>query len=180
VAPNKQWHVLEELIGSARARLRRELEDRPIQVTIPDDFPLLFVDGLLMEQVLVNLLENAARYTPARSKIEISAGIHGPQAEIRVADSGPGLPPGTEKRIFEKFFRGNVATADSRRGVGLGLSICQGIIHAHGGRITAQNRTAGGAEFIITLPIGQPAPPVPLGAAPAPAATAPAAASGGA
>jgi two-component system sensor histidine kinase KdpD len=161
VAPNKQWHVLEELIGSARRRLQKELAGRPFQVTLPDGFPLLYVDGVLVEQVLVNLLENAARYTPPGTKIEIDAKVHGQRAEIRVADAGPGLPPGTEQKVFEKFFRGQLAGADSRRGVGLGLSICRGIVRAHGGEITARNRPTGGAEFIISLPCEKTAPPVP-------------------
>jgi two-component system sensor histidine kinase KdpD len=168
VAPNKQWHVLEELIGSARNRLRRELEGRQIEVTISEDFPLLFVDGVLIEQVLVNLLDNAARYTPAGTSIEVDSRLGGrrfesqaPSVEIRVMDHGPGLPPGAEMRVFEKFFRGEAQPADSRRGVGLGLSICQGIIHAHGGRIVARNRPQGGAEFIISLPCEKTQPTIP-------------------
>src|SRR5262249_59814434 len=102
---------------------------------------------------------NAARYTPADTKIEIDARVDGrrfenqvPSVEIRVSDRGPGLPPGAEARVFEKFFHGEAPSADSRRGVGLGLSICQGIVHAHGGRISARNRPGSGAEFTIALP----------------------------
>jgi len=167
------------------ARLRRELEHHVVAVALARDLPLLFVDGLLLEQVLVNLVENAARYTPAGSRIELSArpltqpspprgegsnALPSPLGgegrvrgvEIRVADDGPGLPPGSEARIFDKFFRGTTRTTDGRRGVGLGLAICQAIIEAHKGRISAGNRPGGGAEFIISLPCEEPSPQIAL------------------
>ncbi len=172
IALNKQWHVLEEIVGSARARLRRELADHDVVVSLPHDFPLVQVDGLLLEQVFVNLLENADRYTPKGSVIEITARtLTAPGAVgstitgvcIQVADSGPGLPPGTESRIFEKFFRGvSERTPDQRRGVGLGLAICRSILEAHGGKIEARNRSGRGAEFLLTLPCREPAPQVAL------------------
>lgn len=161
-APNKQWQVLEEIAGSALARLRRELEHHVIAVTLPPDLPLLFVDGLLVEQVLVNLVENAARYTPPGSRIELSARCLGNRVEIRVADNGPGLPHGSEARVFDKFFRGTTKTTDERRGVGLGLAICQAIIEAHKGRISAGNRQGGGAEFVISLPCEESSPLIAL------------------
>jgi two-component system sensor histidine kinase KdpD len=161
VVPNRQWHVLEEIVGSAVNRVASDLGERPIRIDVPADLPLVSVDGLLVEQVLVNLLENAARYTPAGTPIEIAAGEVGTSVEVRVADRGPGLPPGAEERVFEKFYRGSAARPDGRRGVGLGLAIGRGIIEAHGGRIAARNRPDGGAEFVITLPSGGPAPAVP-------------------
>jgi two-component system sensor histidine kinase KdpD len=157
---NKQWHVLEEIVGSALSRFRRELEFHPVRVDIPRDFPLLAVDGTLLEQAMVNLLENSIRHTPPGSEIEISARIEGDRAIITVGDKGPGLPLGSEQRVFEKFFRGPGSTADGRRGVGLGLAICQAIIRAHGGRISARNRPTGGAEFLISLPYEPTAPRV--------------------
>jgi two-component system sensor histidine kinase KdpD len=162
VVLNKQWHVLEEIVGSALARLRRELKSHPVRVDIPPDLPLLLLDGVLLEQVFVNLLENAARYTPPDSRIEITARPEAKRVEIRVADTGPGLPPGNETRIFDKFFRGSTSPADGRRGVGLGLAICKGIIEAHGGRISARNRPGGGAEFVLSLPCADTAPRVAL------------------
>jgi len=168
VAVNKQWHVLEEIVGSARTRLRRELEGRIVGVHIPSDLPLLNLDSILMEQVLVNLLENAARYTPASAKIEITARGRDGGVEIRVADTGPGLPAGSEAKVFDKFFRGaGLGSADGRRGAGLGLAICKAIIQAHGGEIRAGNRPTGGAEFVITLPCEETAPEVLLDEAPA-------------
>lgn len=162
VALNEQWHVLEEIVGSARARLSSELSDHDVSVNIPLGFPLLKVDGLLLEQAFVNLLENAARYTPAGSRIEVDARQHGAAVQIFVRDNGPGLTPGMESRIFEKFFRGaNERSPDQRRGVGLGLAICHSIVTAHGGRIEARNRPQGGAEFAITLPCREQPPIIP-------------------
>jgi two-component system sensor histidine kinase KdpD len=164
--PNRQWHVLEEIVGLARSRLRRELNQHAVVVDLPADLPLVEVDALLLEQALVNLLENAARYTPTGSRIEVSARAAADRVELRVADNGPGLPPGSEARVFEKFFRGTAPAPDGRRGVGLGLAICQAIAQAHGGRIAAVNRPGGGAEFCITLPCRGPAPEVARDAAP--------------
>jgi two-component system sensor histidine kinase KdpD len=162
---NLQWHVLEELVGSALGRLRRELKSHTVRTVIPHELPLIHVDGALFEQVLVNLLDNAVRYTPPGSAIEITsravALAQAAQAvEIRIADNGPGLPPGPEDKVFDKFFRGAPATPDARRGVGLGLSICRSIVQAHGGQISARNRSGGGAEFIVVLPCKHQSPQV--------------------
>ena len=159
---NKQWHVLEEIVGSALARLRRDLEKHKARVDIPEDFPLLELDGILMEQAFFNLLENAARYTPAGTEIEIRVRVEGDHVVLSIADTGPGLPPGMENQVFEKFFRGTVSPADGRRGVGLGLAICQAIIRVHGGHVLAHNRPGGGAEFVISLPCDQQSPQVHL------------------
>jgi two-component system, OmpR family, sensor histidine kinase KdpD len=159
---NRQWHVLEEIVGVSLQAVRRELKDHEVCVNIPSDFPLLNIDGFLTEQLLVNLLENASRYTPAGSAIEINASIHNDRAEIRIADNGPGLPPGSEEKVFDKFFRGSTVAPDGRRGVGLGLAICQAIVQAHGGRITAANRPQGGAEFVVSLPCTESPPRVEL------------------
>lgn len=162
VGLNRQWHVMEEIVGSALSRLRRELASRPVRVDSPADFPLLFLDGMLTEQVFVNLLENALRYAPGESPIEIVLRSVDQRVEIRFSDCGPGLPPGSESRVFEKFFRGATPTADGRRGVGLGLAICKAIIEAHGGHIQARNRTPCGAEFLISLPRDSRSPRVTL------------------
>jgi two-component system sensor histidine kinase KdpD len=158
VALNQQWHVLEEIVGLALEAVKRDLGDRRVRVSIPQDFPLIKVDGFLVEQLLVNLLENASRYTPAESEIAISAGASHDFAEIRVADTGPGLPLGSEDKVFDKFFRGSTVAPDGRRGVGLGLAICQAIAIAHDGKISAFNRPQGGAEFVVRLPCTE-APP---------------------
>jgi two-component system sensor histidine kinase KdpD len=162
VAPKRQWQVLEEIVGSALARTRRELGQHHVKTELPNGMPLVYLDDVLMEQVFVNLLENAARYTPPGSTISISAAMHGRDLRISVADNGPGLIPGTETRIFEKFFRAAPQSAANRRGVGLGLAISRAIVQAHGGTLMARNRPNGGAEFIMTLPIEQPPPQIPL------------------
>jgi two-component system sensor histidine kinase KdpD len=120
---------------------------------LPPDLPLVPLDEVLIEQVLVNLLENAVKYTPPGSPIELSAWAGEQQVTVEVADRGPGLPSGAEQHVFDKFFRADAATG----GAGLGLTICHGIIAAHGGRIWAENRPDGGAVFQFTLPLeGQP------------------------
>ncbi|MBI1249359.1 DUF4118 domain-containing protein [bacterium] len=157
--PHKQWHVLEEIVGSALHRTRRELQNYSVNVNLSDGIPLIFVDGLLMEQVLVNLLENASRYTPHGTQISVTAAVDNQSLRLAVADNGPGLPPGAEERIFEKFYRAS-PTADAGRGSGLGLAICRAIVKAHGGNIIARNRPDGGAEFIVKLPLAKDAPEV--------------------
>ncbi|HEV2671716.1 MAG TPA: sensor histidine kinase KdpD [Gemmatimonadales bacterium] len=153
---NKQWQSLEEIVGVALIRLDERLRGRQVTVALPPDLPLVPMDEVLIEQVFVNLLENAARYTPAGTPIQISAAVVERAVRVDVADHGPGIPPGEEERIFEKFRRG---TQDAGGGVGLGLTICRGIVTAHGGRIWAANRVAGGAIFHFTLPLGSTPPP---------------------
>jgi two-component system sensor histidine kinase KdpD len=126
---------------------------------------MVHLDGVAVEQVLVNLIDNAIEYTPAEAPIEIRAEVSGPAVVVRVLDSGPGLPAGMERRVFEKFFRAERGRARGRRGIGLGLAICHGIVEAHGGTITASNRPGGsdgaaGAEFRFTLPLAGQAPRV--------------------
>lgn len=158
VKPNTQWHVMEEIVGSALRRTSRELQGRAVDVRLPVDLPLVSVDGLLLEQVLVNLLDNAARYTPPQTAITISAAVDGKWLRLSVCDNGPGVPPGSEERIFEKFYR--ASPADSTRGSGLGLAICRAIAQVHGGTIAAANRPGGGAEFVLRLPLGKDAPQI--------------------
>ncbi len=116
------------------------------------------LDPLLVEQVLINLLDNAIKYTPEGSPIEISASVEDGAVRVTVADRGPGFAPGEEARIFEKFYRGQ--DAGTRSGAGLGLAIARGIVEAHGGRITAEPRPGGGALFRFTLPLAAEAPEV--------------------
>jgi two-component system, OmpR family, sensor histidine kinase KdpD len=158
-APNMQWHVLEELVGAALARTRHDLAHHRVQVNLHSELPLVRVDGILLEQVFINLFENAARYCPAGSRIDVTSAVDGQWLVITVADNGPGLLPGSEEKVFEKFFRGD-RLPDSRRGSGLGLSICRAVIRLHGGAIVAANRPAGGAQFTIRLPIREESPRV--------------------
>jgi two-component system sensor histidine kinase KdpD len=154
VALKRQWHDVEELLGIALGRLESLLGNRKLEVHIENDFPLVWVAGDLIEQVIINLLENALRYTPADAEIEISATFTTDNVELRIADTGPGLPVGGEAKLFEKFSRGG-RTGHGTRGIGLGLAICKAIVEAHDGQIRAANRSEGGAEFTITLPCPQ-------------------------
>jgi K+-sensing histidine kinase KdpD len=156
----REWLPLEELVGSALTRLERQLGGRPVLTALSADLPLASVDPVLLEQVFVNLFENAAKHTPAGTSIEVSARASSGEMIIEVADRGPGLPPGSEERLFEKFFRG--PRVPPTGGAGLGLAICDGVMRAHGGTIAAQNRSGGGALFRMRLPIPAGAPPMPL------------------
>jgi len=158
LAVKKDWLPLEEVVGTALARMEKRLGDRPVAIRIPADLPLVQIDGVLIEQVLINLLDNGIKYTPVRSGIDISASVSDGAVRVEVADRGPGFAPGEEGRIFDKFYRGQ--TADSR-GVGLGLAICRAIVEAHSGRIWAENRPGGGALFRFTLPAKDVPPEMP-------------------
>ena len=149
----KESYPLEEIVDSAVQRLQRELAGRAIQRVQPEDVLVAPVDPVLLEQVLINLLENAAKYTPADSPIEVRLAAQDGQARIEVADRGPGLPPGEEGRVFERFYR--AADSHRSRGTGLGLTVCEAIVRAHQGRITAENRSGGGALFRVTLPLAE-------------------------
>jgi len=149
-----EWQPLEEVVGAALQSLAGPLARHEVHVDLPADLPLLEFDSVLMERVLCNLLENAAKYTPTGSRIEIAARSEGDRATITVADNGPGLPPGREESLFEKFTRGQDESPVA--GVGLGLAIVRAIVHAHKGTVRAENRPEGGARFIITLPAGEP------------------------
>jgi two-component system sensor histidine kinase KdpD len=120
------------------------------------------LDAVMMEQVLVNLLENVVRHTPAGSGVEIAGrkSADGMWVELSVADHGPGVPPGEEAKVFEKFYRAPHQRERAQSGVGLGLTICKAIVQGHGGRIELRNRPAGGAEVTVSLPI-ETSPPVP-------------------
>jgi two-component system sensor histidine kinase KdpD len=158
VTPAGQWQLLEDIVGSALHRTRASRIDHPVTVRIAPDVPLILVDGLLLEQVFMNLLENAARYTPLGTPIEITARADGESLVVAVADRGPGLVPGTEETIFERYYRGT-SGADAGRGSGLGLAICRAIVRLHGGTITAAQRPGGGADFVIRLPLAKNPPP---------------------
>jgi two-component system sensor histidine kinase KdpD len=150
---NKELQPLEEVIGAALSRLDEALADRVVNIQLPDEVPFVPIDSVLIEQVFINLLENAIKYTPVNSPIDLSASTDNKTVTISIADRGPGLPPGDEQRIFEKFYRASAPAARNGSGVGLGLTICRGIVEAHGGRIWAENRSGGGAVFRFTLPI---------------------------
>ena len=152
---NRQWHSLEEIVGTALHELREPLRDHPVAVTVPADLPLIEVDALLIQRVLVNLLDNAAKHTPAGTPIDIRAGHADGAVTIEVGDAGPGLPPVAPEKLFDPFERGRRESAVT--GAGLGLALARRIVEAHGGRIEARTRRPSGAVFAVTLP----APPPP-------------------
>jgi two-component system, OmpR family, sensor histidine kinase KdpD len=147
---HKEWQPIEEVVGAALTRLEEQLGDRPLTTHLPADLPLVPLDSVLIEQVLINMLDNAVKYTPSGSPITLSAWATEGAVTVEVADQGPGLPPGEEQLIFEKFYR--VPRAALPSGAGLGLTICRGIVAAHGGRMWAENRP-GGAAVRFTLPL---------------------------
>lgn len=157
IALRRDWVPLDEMVSSALTRLEGRLEARQVTVVIAPDVPLLKVDPVLFEQVLVNLLENAVKYTPPGSPLEIEARSDGECVDLDVLDHGPGVRAGEETRIFEKFYRGS---QNSAPGAGLGLAICKGIVEAHGGTIRAETRSCGGAAFRLSIPHGGPPPSV--------------------
>lgn len=155
---HREWHPVEEVVGSALARLDRSLAGRHVQTDLPANLPLVSMDAVLVEQVLVNLVENALKYAGPESPVRIAARHEAAAVAVEVADEGPGLPPQAEERVFDKFYRG----PSGQRGFGLGLAICRAIVTAHGGRISAENRAPRGAVFRFTLPVdGTPPPLVP-------------------
>jgi two-component system, OmpR family, sensor histidine kinase KdpD len=153
----RDWFPFEELVGAALTRMETILHAHVVETDLPPDLPLVHVDGVLVEELLVNLLENAARYSPGGSTIRITARNLSDGVRVEALDDGPGLKTGTEEAIFEKFFRDRPRT--ERTGTGLGLAICRAIIQLHGGRIGAKNRPEGGACFWFTLPPSSAEPP---------------------
>lgn len=151
ISLHPQWNALEEIVGSALMRLDKALQHRPVRTQLPDNLPLLWIDAVLIEQVLVNLIENAIKYTPPGSPIDIQAQREDSAIRLAVTDYGFGIPQGMEQQIFEKFFR--CAPESQQSGVGLGLALCRTIVEAHGGLISVHPITGKGASFIIELPV---------------------------
>jgi two-component system sensor histidine kinase KdpD len=152
----KEWLSLEELIGGALGRLESRLGTREVNVELSPDAPLVPGDEILLEQLFINLVENAIKYSDG--PLEIAVAFSPTEVAVEVNDRGPGIPEGEEQRIFEKFHR--TGREGGREGVGLGLAICRAIVSVHGGQISAHNRHGGGASFRLTLPLeGAPEPP---------------------
>jgi two-component system sensor histidine kinase KdpD len=150
IRPKREWCDVRELLQSAVDIERESINGRDIRLDVPEEIPLALVDHTLIEQAVAKLLANSGSHTPPRLPIEIDAEYKNDQLLISVSDRGPGIPIESADRLFEKFYRG-----DDRKtgGLGLGLSIAKGLIEAHGGRLTAENRDGGGARFTIRLPV---------------------------
>ena len=150
---------VDELVGTALRVMANSLAARQVDIQIPADLPFVSADEILTQHVVLNLLENALKYSPSGTSIGIEARVVGDVVEIEFGDHGPGIAPGEEELIFEKFARGSASTG--RGGAGLGLTICRSIVEAHGGTVRAANRRGGGALFCFTLPVAQVCGPPP-------------------
>ena len=159
VVVRREWVPIEEIVGAAFARVEGLTAGRPITTALDPHLPLVAVDPILAELLLVNLVDNAVRHTPPGTAIELAASCGAGTVTLTVRDHGGGLPPGDPDRLFEPFVRGAIVRS---AGSGLGLAICRGIARAHGGDVVARSPEGGGAAFVITLPTGGPPPPVPI------------------
>jgi two-component system sensor histidine kinase KdpD len=153
LALRREWHPIEEIVGSALAYLERRLRGRRVELHVSSDVPLVYIDDVTTEQVLVNLLDNVLKYAPGDTPIEIRVEAAGGKVVVSVADRGPGIPEGQEEAIFHRFHR--AAPGRPEGGFGLGLTICRGIVEAHGGRIWARNGDGGGAIVSFSLPASE-------------------------
>lgn len=144
---------IQDLVGCALAAIEQRIGNRPVETHLSDDLPLVPMDLVLMTQVLVNLLDNAHKYSLAESIIEIDVAVDNGWLSLEVSDRGPGVPEHDLKRIFDKFYR--IPVPEGAGGTGLGLSICKGIVETHGGRISAENRSGGGLRVVMCLPLAK-------------------------
>lgn len=149
-----EWQPLEEVVGASIKLLGNALAEHPVKVILDRSLPLLEFDAVLIERVLCNLLENAAKYSPAQTPIELQAKQAGPVVEVAVIDQGSGFPSEHRQELFNMFVRGH--SESGKPGTGLGLAICKAIVEAHGGTIAADNRPEVGAVVCFTLPVGNP------------------------
>jgi two-component system sensor histidine kinase KdpD len=154
---NKDWQSIEAVVGAAVGRAEERLGGRPLTVSVPADLPLVPFDAVLVEQVFLNLLENAGKYSPPGAPVEVTVHAAPGEVIVEVKDRGPGVPEAERQRIFDKFYRVPGAPAS---GAGLGLAICRGMVEAHGGQIGVSDREGGGSTFRFTLPIEGTPPPV--------------------
>jgi len=155
--PEKDWYSLKMLIHEVVERLEPLFEGRTVHTHLPDDLLMVDLDYIQIDQVLTNLLENALRYTPPESPIDIEAHSERDQVQLAVSDRGPGIPAADLERVFDKFYRvmhGQHSTGHPL-GSGLGLAVCKGVVEAHGGRIWAQQREGGGLTVCVVLPVGE-------------------------
>ena len=153
----QDWCDISDIIGVAVQRMDRCFEERPLHIQVSSDLPLIQADFVLIEQVIVNLLDNACTYTPAGTDVTIEAFTSRNMLQIAISDTGPGIPPQDLAHIFDKFYR---VPGTATGGTGLGLSICRGLVEAHGGKLTAENVPGNGTRFVIHLPLNGEPPPV--------------------
>lgn len=158
LVPRREWHPLEELLEGAIRRVGPMLQERPLDLKLPDSMPPVYVDGVEIQQVLMNLLDNAVKYSPRGTPISIQVAEAGKVIEVRVSNSGKGIPPEDLERVFDRFHRVRSKHEHAIPGTGLGLAICKGIVEAHGGRIWAESVPHGLTAITFTIPITEPMP----------------------
>jgi len=162
LAPHREWHLLEDLVEGAIRRLKLALEGRSLQVDLEENMSPIYVDGIEIQQVLINLLDNAIKYSPAGSRISIVGHLASKQVEVRVSNEGAGIPQEELSKIFERFYRLKGPHTRLIRGTGLGLAICKGLVDAHGGRIWAESPQGQGVTIGFMLPIPEAPPTITL------------------
>lgn len=149
--PQREDAAIEEVIEAARTGIPRE-GNRRIEVSLPDDLDEVWLDAVQIGQVLHNLLDNALKYSSADQPVELRVQANDDQLVFEVSDRGPGLPAGEEERVFDRFYRAPHLRESAVPGVGIGLSVCRGLVEAHKGSLTAANRPGGGSVFTVSLP----------------------------
>ena len=147
--------LLEEVFQEALTHLDRKAKEHTITVELPDDMFMAKMDARLIVQVVINIVNNAIKYTPPASHVQVSARKRGESVEVRIADDGPGISDEAKAKLFDMFYTANNARGDGRRGLGLGLSLCRSIVQAHGGSITVEDNYPKGAIFSFTLPLAE-------------------------
>ena len=147
--------LLEEVFQEALTHLDRKAKEHTITVELPDDMLMAKMDARLIVQVVINIVNNAIKYTPPGSHVQVSARKRGESVEVRIADDGPGISDEAKAKLFDMFYTANNARGDGRRGLGLGLSLCRSIVQAHGGSITVEDNYPKGAIFSFTLPLAE-------------------------
>lgn len=153
LTPQREWHLVDELVEGSIRRVRMLLNSRPLDVHLEANLPPIWVDGVQLQQVLVNLLDNAIKFSPPNSLLRITASTIGDNLELRISNTGEGIPAPELHQIFERFYRGQADRIPAIPGTGLGLAICKGIIEAHGGQITVESVPGEETSFLITLPL---------------------------
>ena len=147
--------LLEEVFQEALTHLDRKAKEHTITVELPDDMLMAKMDARLIVQVVINIVNNAIKYTPPGSHVQVSARKRGESVEVRIADDGPGISDEAKAKLFDMFYTANNARGDGRRGLGLGLSLCRSIVQAHGGAIAVEDNYPNGSIFSFTLPLAE-------------------------
>jgi two-component system, OmpR family, sensor histidine kinase KdpD len=150
---NLKSEVLDEVVGETVRLIRRRLNGRMLQVSTPSELVMADMDFALIEQVIINLVDNSVAHTPPDGQIGLSVEVSNLQLIFRISNNGPALAPDVMEKLYDRYFVGSEQRFDTKRGMGLGLHICQAIVKAHGGTIRAANRPEGGVEFAFTIPM---------------------------